>query len=96
MKAILLITDSEAMLEYERVLVAEGHTGFTVMPAIAGAGRSGLKTGTRVHPGSSSLLLAVAGADQAGALLERLRSARDAAGYAAVTRLWTFAVDEVA
>ena len=96
MKAIVLVTDSEAMLEYERVLVAEGQHGFTVMPAIAGAGRHGLKTGDRVHPGASSLLLTVAEAERAGALVERLRGARDAGGYGEVTRMWTFDVAEVA
>ena len=50
MKAIILITDPEAMREFVRVLVAEGHHGFTVMPAVAGSGRHGLKTGDRVHP----------------------------------------------
>jgi hypothetical protein len=94
MKAIILVTDSEAMLDFERVLVAEGHPGFTVMPAIAGAGRHGLKTGDRVHPGGSSLLLTVAEAPRADDLLGRLRTARDAAGHGHVTRMWTFDVAE--
>jgi hypothetical protein len=96
MKAILLITDSEAMRDYERALVAGGQQGYTVMPAIAGAGRSGLKTGDRVHPGSSSLLLAVAEPGREEAVLDSLRSARDAGGYAALTRIWTFDMAEVA
>ena len=33
MRAIMLITDSEVMPEFERVLLAEGHQGFTVVPA---------------------------------------------------------------
>lgn len=96
MKAVLLITDSEAMREFERVLVAEGHHGFTVMPAVAGAGRRGLRTGDRVHPGSSSLLLTVTDTEQAGPLVDLLRRTRDAAGYGDVTRMWSFDVTEVA
>ena len=95
MKAILLITDSEAMPEFERVLLAEGHQGFTVVPAVAGSGRHGLKTGDRVHPGSSSLLLTVAREEAASTLLGLLRRARDEGGYADRTRMWSFAVEEV-
>ena len=94
MKAIILITDSEAMPDFERVLLAEGHQGFTVVPAVAGSGRHGLKTGDRVHPGSSSLLLTVAPEDAAQTLLSLLRQARDGAGYGDRTRLWSFAVEE--
>ncbi|MFN8095286.1 MAG: hypothetical protein U0599_24255 [Vicinamibacteria bacterium] len=96
MKAIIVITDSEAMREFERVLTAEGHHGFTVVPAVAGAGRTGLKTGDRVHPGSSSLMLTVADAEGAAPLVELLRRTRDLGGYAGVTRMWSFDVAEVA
>jgi len=96
MKAIILITDSEVMKEFERVLVAEGHHGFTVMPAVAGRGRHGLKTGDRVHPGSSSLMLTVTDASETRPLLDLLRGTRDAGGYGEVTRMWSFDVDEVA
>jgi nitrogen regulatory protein PII len=94
MKAIMIVTDSEAMPEFERILLGEGHQGFTVVPAVAGSGRHGLKTGDRVHPGASSLLLTVAGEQQAASLLALLRRARDSAGYGDCTRMWSFAVDE--
>jgi len=96
MKAIILITDSEAMREYERVLAAEGHHGFTVVPAVAGRGRRGLKTGDRVHPGSSSLMLTVTDEASTSPVLDLLRRTRDAGGYAGVTRMWSFDVAEVA
>jgi hypothetical protein len=95
MKAIMLVTDSDAMPEFERVLLSEGHQGFTVMPAVAGSGRHGLKTGDRVHPGASSLLLAVAAETEAPGLLSVLRRTRDTAGYADRTRMWSFDVHEV-
>jgi hypothetical protein len=93
-KAIMLITDSEVMPQFERVLLTEGHQGFTVVPAVAGSGRHGLKTGDRVHPGSSSLLLTVAAVDAAEGLLALLRRARDEGGYGDRTRLWSFAVEK--
>jgi nitrogen regulatory protein P-II len=96
MKAILLITDSEAMREFERVLLSHGHHGFTVMPAVAGSGRHGLKTGDRVHPGSSSLMLTIADAGDALPLVELLRRTRDAKGYGELTRMWSFDLAEVA
>jgi nitrogen regulatory protein PII len=96
MKAIIVITDSEAMKEFERVLVAEGHHGFTVVPAVAGRGRHGLKTGDRVHPGNSSLMLTVADSASASPLVDMLRRTRDAAGYGGITRMWSFDVTEVA
>jgi nitrogen regulatory protein PII len=96
MKAIVVITDSEAVREFERVLISEGHPGFTVVPAVAGSGRHGLKTGDRVHPGSSSLLLTIVTEAECLPLLDALRRARDAADHGERTRMWTFAVDEVA
>ncbi len=96
MKAIMLVTDSEAMRDYERALVAEGHRGFTVVPALEASGRHGLKTGDRVHPGSSSLLLTVVGEPDVPPLLSALRRVRDDKGYGEVTRIWSFAAEEVA
>jgi nitrogen regulatory protein PII len=96
MKAIILITDSEAMREFERVLTAEGHHGFTVVPAVAGSGRHGLKTGDRVHPGSSSLMLTVTDAHSVTPVVDLLRRTRDERGWGEVTRMWSFDVAEVA
>ncbi len=90
----MLVTDSEAMPEFERALVGAGHQGFTVVPAVAGSGRHGLKTGDRVHPGSSSLLLTVVGEPQAAPLLATLRRLRDERGFGEVTRMWSFTAEE--
>jgi nitrogen regulatory protein PII len=95
MKAIMLITDSEAMRGFERVLIGEGHHGFTVVPAVAGSGRHGLKTGDRVHPGSSSLLLTVVGDQDVSPMVALLRQARREAGGTDAARIWSFHVDEV-
>jgi nitrogen regulatory protein PII len=95
MRAIMLVTDSEAMREFERVLIGEGHQGFTVMPAVAGSGRQGLKTGDRVHPGSSSLLLTVVRDEDVTPLIGLLRRVRDDGGWEESTRMWSFAAEEL-
>jgi hypothetical protein len=96
MKAVVVITDSEAVPAFERAFLEDGARGFTVLPALAGRGRTGLKTGDRVHPGGSSVLFTVAPEGELPALLALLRSARDRAGAGEATRMYVAAVDEVA
>ena len=93
MKALLIFTDTEAVPVFERVL-ADEREGFTVLPAVAGSGRHGLKTGDRVHPGSSSAIFTVVSDGEENQTLLALRRARDEAGFSDRTRMWAFAVDE--
>lgn len=93
MRALLIVTDSEAVPAFERVL-AEEREGFTVLPAVAGSGRHGLKTGDRVHPGASSAVLTVMTEGEEAQTLRAVREARDASGLAERTRMWTFTVEE--
>lgn len=96
MKAIILITESDTMPEFERALLAGSHTGFTVLPAVAASGRHGFKTGDRVHPGSSSVLLTIVPEGELAGLLALLRRVREEAKVAEITRIWTFTADQVA
>jgi hypothetical protein len=91
MKALLIVTDSQAVPDFERAL-AEEHEGFTVLPAVVGSGRSGVKAGDRVHPGSSSLIFTVMTGGEEARTLAALRQARDAAGCADRTRIWSIDV----
>lgn len=91
MKALLVVTDSQAVPEFERALVEE-HEGFTVLPAVVGSGRTGLKAGDRVHPGSSSLIFTVVSEGEQQRTLAALRQVRDASGYADRTRIWSIDV----
>ena len=88
MQAIVLITDSEALPAFERALMERAEHGFTIVPSVVGRGRTGLKTGTRVHPGASSLLFTVVPDDQAEPTLVFLRQARDQAGATAATKIF--------
>jgi len=94
MKAVVVITDSEALPEFERAFVAAKTRGFTVLPAVYGCGRTGLKTGDRVHPGSSSLLFTVVPDDQLDRTLAFVRKVRDQAGVAPATKIYVAAVEE--
>ncbi|MCG6920441.1 MAG: hypothetical protein LJF15_05055 [Acidobacteria bacterium] len=92
-KAIVVVTDSEAMTAFERALFESG-VGFTVVPRIIGSGRTGLKTGDRVHPGASSLLFTFVPADKWTAVQALLRRVRDEAGVAEATRFFVFDAEE--
>jgi hypothetical protein len=93
MKAVVVITDSEAMPAFERALL-EADRGFTVIPQIIGSGRSGLKTGDRVHPGASSLLLTFVPESRWKPVQVLLRRVRDEAGVIEGTRLFAFDAEE--
>lgn len=95
MKALLIVTDSDAVPAFERAL-AHRHEGFTVLPAVVGSGRSGVKAGDRVHPGGSSLIFTVVPESHVPGAIDTLRRARDEAGVASATRIWAFDADEVA
>jgi hypothetical protein len=94
-KVVVVITDSEAMKEFERAFVESGGRGFTILPALVGRGKTGLKTGDRVHPGGSSLLFTVLPEGELAAALAFLREVRDRTGAAESTKIYVAGADEV-
>ena len=95
MKVIVVITDSEAMKDFERAFIESGDRGFTIVPAILGRGKTGLKAGDRVHPGGSSLMFTVLADRELDSALAFLRNVRDAAGVREQTKLYVAPIDEV-
>ena len=95
MKAIVVITDSEAMRSFERAFIESGDRGFTIVPTVLGRGKTGLKAGDRVHPGGSSLLFTVLDELDLDGTLAFLRRVRDKAGVRAHTKLYVAPIDEV-
>jgi hypothetical protein len=95
MKALVLITDSEAMRAFERAFVESGDRGFTIVPTVIGRGKTGLRAGDRVHPGGSSLLFTVLAEGDVEATLAFVRRVRDAAGVREQTKLYLAPVEEV-
>jgi hypothetical protein len=95
MKALVLITDSEAMKAFERAFVESGDRGFTIVPTVIGRGKTGLKAGDRVHPGGSSLLFTVLAEGDVEGTLAFVRRVRDGAGVRELTKLYLAPVEEV-
>jgi hypothetical protein len=94
-RALVLITDSEAMREFERAFLEQGTRGFTIVPKVVGRGRIGLKAGDRVHPGGSSLPLTVVPDAEAEETLAFLRGVRDRAGVRDSTKIYGAAIQEL-
>ena len=95
MRAVVVITEAGAMKDFERAFLEAGTRGFTIVPAVFGRGRSGLKTGDRVHPGGSSLLFTIVSDGELAEVVAFLGRVRDRAGVRESTRMYTAAVDEV-
>jgi hypothetical protein len=95
MRMLLVITDTDAMREFERALLEDGDRGFTVAPRVYGRGRSGMHAGDRVHPGASSMLFTVVPEKDLDETLGVLRAARDRAGAAGVTKIYSIPAEEV-
>ncbi len=94
MKAVVVITEAEAMSAFERAFIVDGTRGFTIVPRVWGSGRTGLKAGTRVHPGGSSLLFSVVPDADAADAVAFVRRARDEAGAQAATKIYVVQVEE--
>jgi len=94
MKAVVVITEAEAMNAFERAFIVDGTRGFTIVPRVWGSGKTGLKAGTRVHPGGSSLLFSVVADEDAAATVEFVRKVRDDSGSAVATKIYVVAVEE--
>jgi hypothetical protein len=95
MKAIVVITESNALEEFQRACMSNPERGFTVIPEVWGRGKTGLKTGDRVHPGGSALLFTVVPDDELEATTAFLREVRDRAGVGASTKIYVAAIEEV-
>jgi hypothetical protein len=96
LRAVVVITDADAMPQFERAFLEAGTRGFTVVPSVFGRGRTGLKDGTRVHPGGSSLLFTIVPDGDAAEVAAFLRAVRDRAGVRESTRIYSAMVDELA
>jgi hypothetical protein len=96
MRMLLVITDEGAMRELERALLEGGERGFTIAPRVYGRGKSGMHAGDRVHPGASSMLFTVVPESDLDETLGLLRAARDRAGAAAVTKIYSLPAEELA
>ncbi len=80
MKMILMYADATRLDAVRRCLKELNAPGYTVLAVEEGAGRTGVHTGDRVHPGSLALVMVIEEADRAEALFDELVRRRDAHG----------------
>jgi len=95
MKMLFLVTDSEYEPHCLTTLKEKGVTGYTVVPNVFGAGRTGLKMGDRVHPGASVVVIAVVPDDVVSDLMACIRDCIQENKLCASTHAWTVPVDSV-
>ena len=95
MKLLWIVADAAHLAAFQRALDLAGAPGWTVSPVIEGAGRTGVRSADRVHPGALVNLLCVAEDSDGARLFDAVVKARDAAGDA-VTRLFLLPVERQA
>jgi hypothetical protein len=94
-KMILMIADAGCLGPLRRELAALGASGYTVIGVAEGAGRTGLHTGDRVHPGGLVAVLVIEPEERARTLFDQLVKRRDASGDC-VTRFFLLPVERQA
>lgn len=89
---ILMVADASEVDSLRGVLRDAEVPGYTELPVVEGAGRTGVHAGDRVHPGSLVMLFTVVEDETATPLFERLVRRRDAAGDR-VTRFFVLPIE---
>jgi hypothetical protein len=95
MKLILVIADAARLAAYRGVLRDLRAPGYTALPVVEGAGRTGLHAGDRVHPGGLVAVVVIDEDPAAVRTFESLVAKRDADGDR-VTRLFLLPVERQA
>jgi hypothetical protein len=93
-KILVVIGDAARLETLRQDLVELGSPGYTVMPVLEGAGRTGLHAGDRVHPGGLVALFTIVDDARADPLLTDLVARRDRAGDR-VTRMFLMPVERM-
>jgi len=94
-KMILGIADAARVDALRRGLKQAGAPGYTELPVVEGAGRTGVHAGDRVHPGALMMVFTIVEDEAATPLFEALVRQRDAAGDR-VTRFFVLPVERQA
>lgn len=92
MKMIMILADAARFDVIRSDLAELRASGYSALPVIEGAGRTGVHAGDRVHPGGVVALLVVEPDVTAGELFEELVRRRDAASDK-ITRLFVLPVE---
>jgi hypothetical protein len=95
MKLLMMMADASRIDTVRRDLAALGAPGYTVLPVAEGAGRTGIHTGDRVHPGGLALVMVIEEDARADRLFEEMMKRRDAHGDV-MSRLFLMPVERQA
>ena len=95
MKMVLMYADAARLAAVREDLAALGAPGYTVIPVVEGAGRTGVHAGDRVHPGALALVMVIDADAAAARLFEELAKRRDAHGDE-ISRLFLMPVERQA
>ena len=95
MKMVVMVADAARIDAVRKDLAALGSPGYTVIPVAEGAGRTGVHTGDRVHPGALALVVVIDEARNADRIFDELVKRRDAHGDL-VSRLFIMPVERTA
>jgi nitrogen regulatory protein PII len=80
MKLIMMYAHAHRLDAVRKCLKELNAPGYTVLPVEEGAGRTGVHSGDRVHPGALALVMVIDEDAPAVALFEELVRRRDAHG----------------
>ena len=95
MKLILLVVDAARLDAVRADLAGLGASGYTAIPVSEGAGRTGLHTGDRVHPGALEVVLVVESDERASHLFDEMVR-RSAAAMDRTSRFFLLPVERQA
>jgi hypothetical protein len=95
MKMILMMADAARWPAIREELNDLGAPGYSAIPVLEGAGRTGVHAGDRVHPGGLVAVFIVEPDAEAGRLFDALTRRRDDAGDR-VSRLYLLPVEREA
>lgn len=95
MKLVLAVVDAARVDALRGALAALGVEGYTVLPVLEGAGRTGVHTGDRVHPGALVAVFSVVEDSRAAATFDELVRWRETA-HDPVTRFFLLPVERQA
>lgn len=93
MKMLFMVTDSEYEPHCMTMMREKGVTGYTVIPDVVGAGRTGLKMGDRVHPGASVVVIAAVPDESVSPLLECIAQCKRENKLCESTHAWVLPVE---
>ena len=80
MKMILIYADATRLEAVRQTFRELNASGYTVLPVEEGAGRTGVHTGDRVHPGALALVMVIEEDARAEVMFDELVRRRDAHG----------------